>query len=111
MVGAVGGRLESMKERDEPRLAPAADAAGSALPDGPMEELDERLLGLLALAWQTSAEEIRRQMSLQHQQGGSPHAAEDDGVVRLDGWRRRHHRRVRVDRRQGRRPARRGRAA
>ena len=116
MVGAVGGRLESMKERDEGRFAPAGEAPASIAPsspmlDEPMDRLNERLLALLSLAWQTSAEEIRRQMSLHHQQSGSPDPAHDDGVVRLDGWRRRHHRRVRVDRRQGRRPARRGRAA
>ena len=116
LVGAVGGRLESLRERDEPRLAPAHEArpapptAAIAL-DEPMDRLNERLLALLSLAWQTSAEEISRQMTLQRRQGGGGDPAEGDGVVRLDGWRRRHHRRVRVDRRGGGRAARRGRAA
>jgi hypothetical protein len=110
MVGAVGGRLESMRERDDPR----ADGAARTRPDcsnapqgiEPMDRLVVRLLALLSLAWQASAEEIRRQISLHHQQSGAAPAPEDgDGVVRLDGWRRRHHRRLRVDRRGGRRPA------
>ena len=111
MVGAVGGRLESMKERDEsPASTPAPEPAEGVSPspplDEPMDRLNARLLALLSLAWQTSAGEIRRQLSLQHRQGAIPgDAAEDDGVVRLDGWRRRHRRRVRVDGRRGRRPA------
>lgn len=103
LVGAVGGRLESQRGRDDPR----ADASTSPVPgpDDPSQGLDGlsfRLLGLLSLAWQTSAQEIRRLMSLQHQQGGEPAGSPEDGVVRLDGWRRRQHRRLRVDRRGGR---------
>ena len=108
MVGAVGRRLESLRERDEPRRDAETGPThppGEATPQGnePMDQLVVRLLALLSLAWQTSAEEIRRQISLHHQQSGAVPASDDDGVVRLDGWRRRHHRRLRVDGRGGRR--------
>ncbi|MBW3631172.1 MAG: HNH endonuclease [Gemmatimonadetes bacterium] len=109
MVGAVGGRLETQRERDD--LRPAPPIVSTPDPDDPspraagaMDGLSVRLLSLLSLAWHTSAEEVRRQMSLQHQQSVESAGSRDEGVVRLDGWRRRQHRRLRVDRRGGRRP-------
>jgi hypothetical protein len=118
MVGAVGGRVDLLREREELRMEapPGSGDPPGATPslDATMHTLNARLVAVLALAWQISTEEIQRQMSLQHHQDGlASEAAEGDGVVRLDGWRRRQHRRVRVDRRGGRAATRRagGRAA
>jgi hypothetical protein len=114
MVGAVGGRLDTLRDREEARAYATPPILGPDLPPpgGPldasssMDWLNARLLGVLSLAWQISAEEIQRQMSLQRRLDDEE---ERDGVVRLDGWRRRQRRRLRVDRRGGRRAG--GRAA
>ncbi len=121
VVGGANGRLESLRTRGAALGGPSCLLpSGPAAPVGPileepLEQITSRLLGILALAWQVSAEEVRREMERQHEQsreGGPPADRASENVVSLDGWRRRPRRRLRVDRRT-RRPGaqRRGRAA
>lgn len=112
MVGAVGGRLESQRARGAARGEPSclipdapARSHGPVLEE-PVEQILSRLLGLLALAWQASAEEVQRELARQHERSPEREPA-DDRVVKLDGWRpRRGRRRLRVDRRGGRKAGR-----
>lgn len=124
MVGAVGGRLEQRRSRSSeptgpgcPIPAPAAEAGRMQL-DEPLEQVMARLHGLLSLAWQVPADEVHRELAREHEApaAGDPpvdEGAQPDGVLPLDGWRRRRRqRRLRVDRRRGRPPRQsRGRAA
>jgi len=113
MVGAVEGKLDRLRDGDLHRSGPscllplATGASAGPKLDEPMGQLNSRLLSILSLAWQTSAEEVRRLMTMQHEQAVATAALsreEEDGVVRLDGWRRRsRRRRIRVDQRRGRR--------
>jgi hypothetical protein len=125
VVGGANGRLESLRARGAALTGPSClIPLGGTIENGPrleepLEQISSRLLGILALAWQASAEEVRREMERQHERSDervSEMVREErrDGVVSLDGWRRRpRRRRLRVDRRGGRRmgATRRGRAA
>ena len=83
--------------------------------DEPLEKLASRMLGVLALLWQVSAElatsELARQLAGSAIDSepfalpgeGQVEEEEVEGVLALDGWKRRPKRkRLRVDRRQGR---------
>ncbi|HEU4751957.1 MAG TPA: hypothetical protein VFU47_02535, partial [Armatimonadota bacterium] len=121
VVGGANGRLEVLRTRGASLGGPScllplgpSTSIGPVLEE-PLEQISSRLLGILALAWQVPAEEVRREMERQHEQshqGEPPAERTGEGVVSLDGWRRRPRRRLRVDRRS-RRPGaqRRGRAA
>lgn len=124
VVGAIDGRLETLRERGAnsggPSCVvpvPAASAPRMHLEE-PLEQLSSRLLGVLSLLWQVSAEDVRREMErhLRSTDLERIASAGADGVVLpLDGWKRRtRRRRLRVDQRggRGRSPSRvRGRAA
>lgn len=122
MVGAVGGRLEHRRRGGEEVPGPGcpvprtgAEAAPLRLEE-PLEQLAARLTGLLALVWEASAEEVQRELVREIEAvrlGAARGGAGAEGVLALDGWkRRRRRRRLRVDRRGGRgRPARGRRAA
>jgi hypothetical protein len=125
VVGGANGRLENLRARGATLTGPSCliplasvESTGPRLEE-PLEQISSRLLGILALAWQASAEEVRREMEWQHERSESAsaeHTGHDaaDGIVCLDGWRRRpRRRRMRVDQRRGRGvgAARRGRAA
>lgn len=117
LVGAVGARPEGRVERSVGVMEgrePTPAAAPEPHPET-VQELNARMLALLALAWQLPADEVRTRMAAHHPRRLATVEIEaDEGVVPLDGWRRRHRRRLRVDRRGGRRhPPRRarGRAA
>lgn len=117
LVGAVGGRMESLRERAEPREGPSCPIpepgkAPAALLDESLEKISARLVGILSLAWQAPAHEVRDAITRQHRRGEAAEGSGDEGsrVVDLDGWKgRSRRRRMRVDRRGGRRA--RGRAA
>lgn len=125
VVGAVGGRLEGLRERGSQAGGPGCPIGAAEQPpprmqlDEPLEQLSSRLLGLLALMWEVSAEDVQREMARQlakHPSAGGARTpaeagaeaaagedAEVDGVLPLDGWKRRtRRRRLRVDRRRGR---------
>jgi hypothetical protein len=121
VVGAVGGRLESMRERGSHCGGPSCplDVVEAASPrmhlDEPLQRLSARLLGLLALLWEVSAEDVQREMArqLEREPGrpfltAAPEAGDEDDadlpdVLPLDRWKRRNRRRrLRVDRRRGR---------
>jgi hypothetical protein len=116
VVRDVGGRLEQRKGIPESmRLdlpvvpEPAVSAALETQLEEPLEQITARLLGLLSLVWQVSAEEVRREIARQLQitaaSGVEDESATGDStVLHLDGWKRRRHRnrRMRVDRRRGR---------
>lgn len=126
VVGAVGGRLETIRERGGQRGGPSCPIGGSDQDepkmqlDEPLEQLSSRLLGLLALMWEVSADDVQREMTRQLERypsaasagaaAGDPTSAsgneedpELDGVLPLDRWKRRtRRRRLRVDRRRGR---------
>lgn len=121
-VGAVGGRLAQRRRarvaRGEPVEAPAPEGviASARMPlEEPLDQIQLRLLGLLSLIWQVSAEDAQRELTEQlHRDALAVGAVEveseddpaegaDDGVLPLDGWRRRsRRRRLRVDQRRGR---------
>lgn len=123
VVGAVGDRLGTLRERGTSRGGPscllpvAAGAAPRMHLDEPLDQLSSRLLGLLSLLWEVSAEDVQLELARQLARGAhaEPSAEPLDGepadsplddarVLPLDGWKRRHrHRRMRVDRRSGRR--------
>lgn len=122
IVGAVGGRMESLRERGSHRGGPScplpagADDAPRMQMEEPLELLTSRLLGLLSLVWQVSAEDVQREMRRQmerdpaHPEKPLADTGDDGSILPLDGWkRRRRRRRLRVDQRRGR--AARGRAA
>ena len=108
LVGAVGARTEGRGERAagareaEP---PTAAEASEPHPES-VHELNTRMLMILALACQLPAEELRTRIAANDVRHlAASEAVADDAVVQLDGWRRRRHRRLRVDRRsRGRRP-------
>lgn len=122
VVGAVGGRMESLRERGSQRGGPSCPIGVAEEPaprmhlDEPLQQLSARLLGLLALLWEVSAEDVQREMARQLERepgraflAGAPDPdQEDDGtdlgdVLPLDRWKRRtRRRRLRVDRRRGR---------
>lgn len=122
VVGAVGGRLEGLRERGTQRGGPSCPIGAVEEPgptmqlDEPLPQLSSRLLGLLALLWQVSAEDVQREMARQLERDPArplrldePDDADgnDDedeaGVLPLDRWKRRsRRRRLRVDRRRGR---------
>lgn len=108
VVGAVGGRLEELRDR---RSAPVPRGEGStnlrpATGAGAAEsvmEIDTRLVAVFALAWQLSEEVVRGEISRQHERviRGAVWAGAD-GVLELDGRpERRRKRRLRVDPRRG----------
>jgi hypothetical protein len=120
VVRDVGGRLEQRKgvpgtSRIGGPVVPEAGAAAAMETqlEEPLEQLTARLLTLLSLVWQVSAEEVRREISRQLQISARADAeaeaeaetgTSDGTVLPLDGWKRRRHRnrRFRVDRRRGR---------
>lgn len=113
LVDALGGRLETLRERQEP-IAERQGAAGlDQEDDGPdldgasLAEIDTRLIAVFALAWQVSEVVVRQELARQQERvlrGASWRGEEDP--AELDGWNRRvGKRRLRVDRRRGR-PAR-----
>lgn len=118
VVGAAGSRLEVLRERGTSQggpscLLPTAGAGPRMQLDEPLEQLSSRLLGVLSLLWQVSAEDVQRELARQLARAtpavAEPEAEEetsheDAQVLPLDGWKRRHRpRRMRVDRRSGRR--------
>lgn len=120
VVGAVGGRLENLRERGSCRGGPSClvpvGGQGTAVPkmhlEEPLEQLGARLLGLLSLVWQVSAEDVQREMARQitrnaevepGETAGDGEAADRAVVLPLDGWKQRsRRRRMRVDQRRGR---------
>lgn len=106
LVGAVGARAEGRSDRVDPGALPAVPAGegGADAPAESIHALNARVLTLLAVAWHLSPDEVRRQLAAQHRDAKVADDPDDeDGVVELDGWRRRHRRRLRVDGRGGRR--------
>lgn len=119
VVGEVGGRLETMRARGVQRGGPSCllpvEAAVARVPQlgEPLERLGCRLLGVLALVWEVSAEDVQHELE-RHLRGivdgldsPEPDEAEDAdadaAVVRLDRWKpRARRRRTRVDARRGR---------
>jgi hypothetical protein len=109
VVGAAGGRIESRRAHREDAGAPTcpipaviAHDAGPRLGE-PLEKMNSRLLGLLSLAWQASAEEVLREMAHQHERAAAALTPTEGEPVKLEEWRRRpRRRRLRVDRRRGR---------
>lgn len=101
MVGAVSSRVEPARARGA--SAPEAPEVGGEAGEPPqVGELATRLIALLARACRMSPEEARHRITLQQKLADGETEAPDDGVVRLDGWRARRRRRLRVDRRGGR---------
>lgn len=114
MVWEVGGRMEQRRNRATELRGP-----GCLIPlspsqvmriqlEEPLEQLTARLLGLLSLLWQVPAEDVHRELArgIVEPMGHDDRKPEEDeeGVLPLDGWkRRRRQRRYRVDRRGGRR--------
>lgn len=128
VVGALEDRLETLRERGVQQGGPSCLVPLDFTPaprmqlEEPLELLGSRLLGLLSLLWQVSAEDVQREMRRQIERSlalsaaheGDPEEDEDGTVLPLDGWKRRRtsRRRMRVDRRRGRgAPQARGRAA
>lgn len=116
VVGALAGRLESQKVRGRRGgapscLVPEARGANAAMHlEEPLDQLSSRLLGVLSLLWQVSAEDVRRELErhFESADGDGISRSEPAGVVApLDGWNRRtSRRRLPVDRRRGRPPPR-----
>jgi hypothetical protein len=120
VVGAVGGRLEMLRERvlssnsagvlrEELRPAPESEAGGD--PDMDRRDvtaMDERLIAIFALAWRVSAVAVREELERQQDRVLRGEIwSRGDATGELDGWRSvPRKRRLRVDRRRGR-PARR----
>lgn len=110
VVGAMGGRLETVRERGSARGGPSClipapqESAPRMRLEEPLEQLSSRLLGLLSLLWEVSAEDVQREMARQFAAVREAEAMESAGVVvPLDGWKKRsRRRRMRVDRRRGR---------
>lgn len=117
VMGAAEGRLESLRERGGHRGGPSCPVP-TAEPDAPRMQLEEpldqlsaRLLGILSLVWQVSAEDVQREIARQLDRDWVGEALgttatdapeEEERVLPLDGWkRRRQRRRLRVDRRSG----------
>jgi hypothetical protein len=121
VVGAASGRLETLRERGSHQggpsclLPPPSPSPLRSHLDESLGRLTSRLLSLLAMAWEVSAEDVQRELDRQMQLATS-RAAEveeaDRTILRMDGWRpKTRRRRVRTDRRRGRGPQARGRAA
>lgn len=112
VVGAVDGRLESLRERGRSSggpscILPAPEAETPKMQlDESLERLSSRLLGVLSMLWEVSAEDVRREMARHLEatdEDGIPESDSVSGVLPLDGWKRRtRRRRMRVDRRGGR---------
>jgi hypothetical protein len=134
IVSALGTRLERGRDRAAAAEGPSCLLPGMVRPPAP-PRLDEtlaralaNLVGTLSLAWEVSAERVLEEMerererahaaSSRHGEEPSRHQAgetdgatlDDDGVLSLDGWKRRRgrRRRPRVDQRGGRGSYRRG---
>jgi len=136
IVTAVGVRLERGRDRASAAegpscLLPAAAprAAGTARLDATRARVLATLVGTLSLAWEVSAERVLEELERERERAAArsrartaerpaeddgPVAAEDaeepEGVLSLDGWKRRRgrRRRGRIDQRGGRGAARRG---
>jgi hypothetical protein len=109
VVGALGGRLDGLREREAPGAPDAAPAPWPAHEDGALEpsvQIDARLVTLFALGWQVPEETVRGELSRQHERalrGEAWSGAGGEDLPELDGWRARpRKRRMRVDRRRGR---------
>jgi hypothetical protein len=121
VVGAAGGRLETLRERGVHQGGPSCllpaephTPLRSHL-DEPLGQLTSRMLSLLSLAWQVSAEDVQREISRQMRQADPVPAGGEEAdrtILRMDGWRpKTRRRRLRTDRRGGRGASIRGRAA
>jgi hypothetical protein len=114
VVRDVGGRLEQRRGRPEATLRtelvlPTAAVASLAQQlDEPLEVLATRLMAVLSLVWQVSAEEVGQEIARQLrmnaiEEAAAAEPAPADAVLPLDGFKRRRSRqRFRVDRRRGR---------
>lgn len=113
VLGALGGRLESMRERagsawpgDAGAPVPLATGAarGASADADAVAEIDSRLIAVFALAWQVSEGVVREELSRQHDRVLRGEAWRRGETPELDGWRKRaaKRRRLRVDRRRGR---------
>jgi hypothetical protein len=120
-VGSVSGRMQTLRARQRLAEGPSCPVPlprAELLPlqlDEPLERMAARLLSLLAMLWEVSAELVEREMTralsgsavdwepITDTADPADVTREDDGVVPLDGWAQRpKRRRMRVDRRQGR---------
>jgi hypothetical protein len=110
VVGALGGRLDGLREREDlstwERAGTAAECGEEESALEPAVQIDARLVTLFALGWRVSEETVRGELSRQHERalrGEAWRGAGGDDVAELDGRRSRpRKRRMRVDRRRGR---------
>jgi hypothetical protein len=128
IVAAVGSRLERGRDRATVAEGPSCllpSAVRSPAPprlDATLARAMATLVGTLSLAWEVSAERVLEELerergkspvrhperpgprSAAHHDGADDMPAEADGVLSLDGWKRRkgRRRRTRVDQRGGR---------
>lgn len=109
MVGALGGRLASIRERAprDPTSTEGHEISSPAWSDEEITDYDARLVAILAMAWQVSSAVVREELARQQERVVRGEALSGrEEVAELDGWPKRpRKRRMRVDRRRGR-PAR-----
>jgi hypothetical protein len=120
IVSAVGVRIERVRGRAQSESPPTcllpsalAPRAAGTPHAGTVSRGLATLIGTFSLLWDVSAEQVHEELEREMRRASrstkrsSPAAAgpdDDDGVVSLDGWKRRRgrRRRLRVDRRRGR---------
>lgn len=126
IVAAVGSRLERGRDRATVAEGPSCLLPGAVRSPAPprldatLARAMATLVGTLSLAWEVSAERVLEELerergkspprhtdrprSASHHDGADDARAEADGVLSLDGWKRRkgRRRRTRVDQRGGR---------
>ena len=111
VVGALGGRLETMRERSasDGETAPVVDGDQGwmgPIPEDAVAQVDSRLIAVFALAWQVSEVVVREELSRQQDRVLRGEVWTRGEAEELDEPRKRpRRRRLRVDRRRGR-PAR-----
>lgn len=116
VVGALGGRLETLRDRlaaaevPRPGTLPAAQEAGATASTGAdaVASFDARLIAVFALAWQVSEGVVREELTRQQERVLRGEVWRSGEAGELDGWGKRTRKRVRVDRRRGRPPRTRG---